>query len=513
MSGRWLPLVRPLVLLALAFALGILLGTWLAPPAALLFATALAALLVAVTAWYRGSAAAGVAALLLAATGAGALRWTWSEAQARGTVGAWLDRQVVLTGSVQAAAAGPDWRSYDVLIDAVEEQGVPVPATGLVRVEQNGGVTLLPGQRGRFVGRLMPLSHRGDPQRALRLAQLGIHYRLTASRPPALLGVASPLRLLAARARGRLTAGIAAALPARPAALLDGLLLSENGDLPEAVRDDFRRTGLTHILAVDGTKVGAVLGAVLWLLRRLGWHRRRAALAAVPVLAAYCVLVGATAAAVRATVMAVAGLAALALHRRVDVPSALALSALLLLLADPHLLLQLGFQLSFAATLGILIFYPLLARRLRAWPHWLAEPLAVTVAVELAVEPLGLYAFGGLPLLSPLVHLWAVPLLAAIVPLGGLTALAGAVQPAVGRLLGVPEGWLLRLLAAGAHLCAQLPAAYWQPGRLPAWGVVLWYAVLAALAWTWWHRVRAEALIRRSADVPGGTPGGAPAGG
>ena len=511
-------LARPLVLLAAAFALGILLGVWVAPATALVFGITLAALLAAALAWRRSLPAAGTALLLAAAVGAGALRWSWSDAVTRGTVGAWLGKSTVLEGTVLETSAGPDWRIYDVAVAAVVERAGPVAATGLVRVSQSGteGPLLLPGQRGRFAGKLTPLGRRGaDPTATARLSGRGIHFRLSVARPAVLLGTESPVRLLAARSRYRLTQGIAAVLPPQYAALLSGLLLSEGDDLPEVLRDDFRRTGLTHILAVDGAKVGAVLAAVCWLLARLRWGRRRAALAAVPVLVAYCLLVGATAAAMRATVMALAVQAALVLHRRSDTPSALALAALVLLVADPHQILQLGFQLSFAATLGILAFYPLLEHRLRRWPRWLVEPLAVTVAVELAVEPLGLYAFGGLPLISPLVHLWAMPVLLVLVPMGGLTALAGTLAPAAGVLLAVPTGWLLRLLAGGAHLCALLPVAYWQPGRLPAWGAVVWYAVLASLAWTWRRRRRAEsgASFRRSGSARSAGSGGAPAGG
>lgn len=509
-----LRLQRPLLWLAVAFALGIALAAWLAPSSLVTAALLVLALACAGAAWRQGWDEAGTVCLLVATLAAGALRWSWAEAAARGTVGSWQGHRVALTGRVVDVAAGDGWRSYDIAVQSAAYLDVrlerPTAAAGLVRVSQTNpdGLALLPGQQGRFNGRLNGLTLRpGQAPSAdgsARLIQRGIHFTLHTTSAPVLLGTTAGVAALAAATHRQLAAAVTQVLPGVQGELVEAMLLGDGASLPAGLRQDFQRTGLAHFLAVDGAKVGAVLAAAIWVLRRLGWQPRRASLAASPLLVAYCLLAGAGPAAVRATVMAGVGLVAFAFYRRADAPSALALAALALLVADPHALLQLGFQLSFAATTGILLLYRPLAHPLRRWPQWLAEPLALTIAVELAIEPLGLHAFGGLPWLSPLVHLWAMPLLAVLVPLSGAMALSAAVWVPMGRLLAYPVDWLVSVLRTGARWFAGIPVGYWEPGNLPVWGAVLWYVCLLAgglLLRRRWTRLKLAAQQDRQARL------------
>jgi competence protein ComEC len=203
-------------------------------------------------------------------------------------------------------------------------------------------------------------------------------------------------------------------------------------------------------------------------------------------LAGYTLLVGADAAVVRAALMGGLTVVALAVGRRADPLVALVVAACVMTGLQPGLLVDLGFQLSFLATLGLLVVLPPLAPRLAAWPwplRGVAEPLVATVAAQLAVEPLLAYTFGQVSLIAPVVNLLAAPW----VPL----VMVGALAVVGLGLLGVPllteVAALMTTLAATPLLAvvewgARLPFASASVPPPPAPAVVAIYALLAAVA-------------------------------
>ena len=182
---------------------------------------------------------------------------------------------------------------------------------------------------------------------------------------------------------------IRARLPETSAALLAGLLLGERTALPRETDEGFRRAGVYHLLAVSGFNVALLASSVFATLALVGVPRRGAALAAGVVLIAFALVVGGQPSVLRATVMGLLLLLSVLLERESQVMNALALAALLLLLWDPGDLHDPGFQLSFAATAGIIYLGPPLAERLSTWgwPVWLARSLAVSAGAQLAVTP------------------------------------------------------------------------------------------------------------------------------
>ncbi len=273
---------------------------------------------------------------------------------------------------------------------------------------------------------------------------------------------------------------IRARLPETSAALLAGLLLGERTALPRETDEGFRRAGVYHVLAVSGFNVALLASSVFATLALVGVPRRGAALAAGVVLIGFALVVGGQPSVLRATVMGLLLLLSVLLERESQVMNALALAAILLLLWSPGDLREPGFQLSFAATAGIIYLAPPMSERLEAWgwPVWLARALAVSLGAQLAITPIMLSAFNQLSLIGVLANLLVVPLAAPATTLGMLALSISLVSDTLAGLCFNALWLILVALRTVVWVAAAIPGAM---VHLPApdWGAVAaWYAAL-----------------------------------
>jgi competence protein ComEC len=220
------------------------------------------------------------------------------------------------------------------------------------------------------------------------------------------------------------------ALPEPQAALLLGVVFGYRGTLPALLQQRMIASGLIHIVVISGLKVSLLARIVHQALGRL--LPRAAPLIAVSVMAGYALLAGASAAALRAAAMGILVVIAGRMRRDSHVFVALTLTAAVMLGLKPALARDVSFQLSFAGTAGIAAMTDGVAARLRLLPGLLRDPFAATVAAELATWPLMLANFHQLSIVAPAANALVLPLLPAIMVVGGGGALLGAVPTAVG---------------------------------------------------------------------------------
>ncbi len=234
--------------------------------------------------------------------------------------------------------------------------------------------------------------------------------------------------------------------------------------LPAEVGDSFRAAGLSHALAASGFHLSVLLGAVMALGRRL--PRLPRCSLAVGALLLFLLLAGPQPSVVRAVLMGGVAFAVLESGSRSRPLGVLLLSVLLMLLVQPWWLLDVGFQLSVAATAGlILTARPLEAALARGLPAWAAAGLAVPVAASLWTLPLQLQHFGIVPLYAVPANLVVAPLLTPLTLGAMATALAAVLLPPLVPLLAWPLLPLSGLLLAITRGFAALPMAQWQLGR------------------------------------------------
>lgn len=240
-------------------------------------------------------------------------------------------------------------------------------------------------------------------------------------------------------------------LPDQPRALFGGFVLGDQrGESPET-KDAFRRSGLSHLLVVSGSNVAFVLALAQPLLRPLRLGPRF--LVGLGILTFFGVLTRGEPSVLRAGFMAGLALLATTLGRPVSTQRVLCLAVTGLLLLDPLLIGSVGFLLSVAATAGIAWLTPPLRRHLPL-------PIAVTAAAQIGVSPVIVPLFGGLPVVTLLANLLALPA-AGPVMMWGLAAgvPAGLVPDALATIIHAPTRLLVGWIAFVADRTAASPAA------------------------------------------------------
>ena len=254
----------------------------------------------------------------------------------------------------------------------------------------------------------------------------------------------------------------------------------KKGLLPEA-SEAFRRAGVYHILAVSGFNVALLASSVFFVLSTCGVPRRATAVAAGLALVGFALVVGGQASVLRATVMGLLLLGAMLLDRESQLMNALALAVIVLLAWRPGDLGEPGFQLSFAATAGIIYLTPPVTAWLSAlgWPAWLATSTAVSLGAQAAVTPVMLAHFNQLSLIGVAANLLVVPLAAAGTTLGMLTLLMALASAFAADVLFQSLWLLLLALRAAVWVAAAVPAAMVHLPA-PSWvAIAAWCAALA----------------------------------
>ncbi|MGZ6312583.1 MAG: ComEC/Rec2 family competence protein, partial [Candidatus Limnocylindrales bacterium] len=283
----------------------------------------------------------------------------------------------------------------------------------------------------------------------------------------AVAGHAGDPAAILGRIRDWLGDRLTSVLPEPQAGLAAGIVVGLRERVARDVAADFTTAGLSHIVAISGWNIALVGGVLAALLRAL--PRRRRSLAVLAAIVAYTLLAGAGPSVVRAALMAGLVLVARDVGRPGRAAAVLGLAVALMLLLDPRTVADPGFQLSAAATAGLIVWSgPLgagLAHRLPArTPRWLLETLAVSLAAQAATLPLVLFDFGRLSLVAPLANLAAVPLVTPVMAAGFAATLAGTLAAAglpdvLTRPISALGSLAVGLLIALARAAASVPFA------------------------------------------------------
>jgi len=230
---------------------------------------------------------------------------------------------------------------------------------------------------------------------------------------------------------------MAQALPEPQAGLLIGILLGNERGISPELAEDFNRAGAAHIVAISGFNMVIVSAMMMRVFEGIfGYRSLLATLSGIAIIAVYTILVGASPSIVRAALMSGLLVIGRQLNRNTYVPTSLAFATLVISIIDPNALLDVGFQLSFFAVLGIGLFADPLSHRFRVWLEarfslpmvkglhtFLNEPLIVSIAAQAATLPLVVFYFGRLSLVALPVNLLIVPIQSLIL-MAALTAAA-----------------------------------------------------------------------------------------
>ena len=273
--------------------------------------------------------------------------------------------------------------------------------------------------------------------------------------------------------------------PAPERVLVPALVDGDDVGLDPAVADDFRATGLTHLLAVSGTNLTLVVGSLLWLARGAGVRGRWLLLVGAAGIVGFVLLARTEPSVLRAAVMGSVALVALGTDGARRGPRTLGVAVTGLLLVQPGLAVSAGFALSVLATAGIMLLAPGWRDAMARWmPRWLAEAVAVPAAAQLACTPVVAGISGQVSLVAVAANLLAAPVVGPATVVGLAGGLVGLVAPPVGRLLGTVATWCVGWIVAVAERGAALPAAAvdWGTGVVPLTVLTALSLLLAVLA-------------------------------
>ncbi len=262
-------------------------------------------------------------------------------------------------------------------------------------------------------------------------------------------------------------------------------------DLSYPLRDQFVQVGLAHVLAASGFHVSLILGVVLTLTK--SWPSGARFGFGSLTLIIYLGLTGGSPSVLRAAFMGLAALVAIVSQRQVKPLASLVLAATLLLLINPLWIWDLGFQLSFLATLGLLVTVPPLMKRLDWLPSSIASLITIPIAASVWTLPLLLYVFHLVSPYTILVNVITAPLVAVITLVGFISAMVALISPYVGSLIAGILFFPVRFLMEIVHFFSQLPGNQVAVGAMSVYQLVVFYGLICG---TWLFRSREPVMPR-----------------
>ena len=328
---------------------------------------------------------------------------------------------------------------------------VPIKDSALVRL-------MMMGEHLQVTGRVSEL--RGAPAGWVQARHLAGRLQLNSVKAG---GTTAPWYQLANAVHRRVSAG-ADSFPEEQRSLYLGLVLGDDRGQSEILKFRFQASGLSHLLAVSGQNVAFLLAVAAPVLRRM--PLRLQVFFGVLLLTMFAIVTRGEPSVLRAAVMAAIALSSVAAGRLASGLRILSMTIIVLVITDPLLVHSIGFQLSIAATAGLLVMARPLADRLPG-PAWFRLPLAVTLAAQIATAPVLVALAGGIPAVATPANLLAVPAAGLVMMLGVTAGLAaGLIRNPLAQLVQMPSELLVRWIAWVARLGSQSALPLLRPFQL-----------------------------------------------
>lgn len=438
----------------------------------------------------------------------------------RATYYANINQEVQITGTIIEDPEAGDTSSRFVLKTEriwISSLNIQQEIGGTILVYASALEDVSFGQRIKVTGRLEYPPDEGDFSYRAYLARQGIY----AWMPDAFIrslgkGDVNPALELIHKVRGVALIEIQRLFPYPEAPLLSGILLGIESRIPDDLLQAYSRTGTTHIIAISGFNITILANLTIALFHRwLG--RTRGLFMAGIVIILYSVMVGADAPVVRAALMGSLALLARHLGRRTHGLTSLTVAGVVMTLISPQSIYDVGFQLSFAATLGLILYAEPLRRlavqsfskhiskiNAQKWGSITAELLLFTFAAQVTTLPIIVWHFHQLSTVSLITNALILPLQPLLMILSGIATIAGMIWHPLGQLLA----WLAWPFSALTNQIVQafaaIPSAVLITGDVKIYGLLAYYSLLLMLTTisTSTIRTRITSFLRAGASLP-----------
>ncbi len=435
--------------------------------------------------------------------GLGAARHAWQQQTlSERTIAAYndLDQNIYVTGTLAEPPEVRDtYMNLRIDVIAVDTGNGDIPVDGSILVRLTNDYELSYGDPVRVRGRLETPPEDEDFSYREYLLRQGIH-SLLSTRDVTLLPFGAernPFWATLYRLRASLYKEVNALFPQPEAALLNGILLGIESDLPDDIQQAFKDTGTAHIVAISGFNIAIIAAIFIGLFSRL-FGKNLGAILAILGIIFYTLLVGASASVVRAAFMGSLALVARQFGRRNLALNALFATALLMSLWNPFVLWDVGFQLSFAATLGLVLYAQpwqdaVKTFLLRFLPQDTVNAVIgpfsnyflLTFAAQLTTLPITIYHFGRLSLISFIANPFVLPAQPPIMILGGAAAIAGKIYHPLGQVLAWFTWPFPAYSIRAIEFFAGFEGGVYAVGEFGFLTMLLFYAILFGLTLFW----------------------------
>ncbi len=238
-------------------------------------------------------------------------------------------------------------------------------------------------------------------------------------------------------------------------AILEALLLGDRARMNPSDTQSLQKSGIFHIIAISGAHIAIISFFVFSLLKLFRISTRHSYLLVIGFILFYAILVEGRASVVRATIMSLAFLLGKLIWRNVNLINTISIAAFILLVHNPFNLFDSGFQLTFAATLFIILFFPIIIKYLPRFPLRISELLAISLSAQLGVMPIMANTFNRVTFSSLILNFVAVPLTALIMAAGFIFFLLSFASASLAQLLAKGIKILIDLLIASSHFFDQ----------------------------------------------------------
>ncbi|MBL7058047.1 ComEC/Rec2 family competence protein [Patescibacteria group bacterium] len=279
------------------------------------------------------------------------------------------------------------------------------------------------------------------------------------------------------------------------AGLLRAIILGDKKGITSELRDSFSKSGISHVVAISGMHISIISALLMGVLIFFGAKRQVAFVVSSIFLSVYIILIGAPPSAIRAGVMGFLVLLALNIGRLNKIYYSLAFSAVLLLLINPRLLRDdIGFQLSFLAVTGIIVFYPIInnwfeiiiarlstkyfySKCIKGFLIMVGKIINVTMSAQIFVLPIIIYNFKVLSIVAPMTNvmvLWCLPILMILAIVAVIVSL---ILPILGIILFIVINLFLKYIILISALLIKLPFAYLLFDNIEAYWIFVYYFI------------------------------------
>ncbi|HSG45110.1 MAG TPA: ComEC/Rec2 family competence protein [Anaerolineales bacterium] len=396
----------------------------------------------------------------------------------------------------------PDYRdnytNLRVEVESVDTGDGDLEASGLILVRASNNQSFEYGQRIRLRGKLKTPPENDDFSYRDYLAAKNIHSYMTIAEITTLPGNGGNLLFRALYGfKDKSFNNIYRLFPDPESSLLAGILLGVDTGLSRELQQAFKNTGTAHIIAISGFNISIIAGIFVTYFSRFLGERRGAFLAFIAI-ALYTVLVGGDAEVVRAAVMGTLALLARQFGRRQLGLNTLLAVALIMCLWNPLYVWDVGFQLSFFATLGLILYatpFSEFANRIvtKYFPTSTAERAAalfsefvlLTLAAQLTTIPIMAYHFQRISLISFIANPFILPAQPAVMILGGIAVLLSLVWFPLGQLAAWIAWPFVVYTIRIVEIFDRIPHGTIFLGDFSIWFVILFYAALLSVTFGW----------------------------